>query len=112
METKVPTPSAKAIKKAEATRKAMYDMIVNTFSGRKRLTDLVDNVGVKTRVKYWNYVEKKDPKLQTCSMVPQTHDYGLIFNDGFEIRHIEAKVFAYLKGVPVEMRRDRKWKKA
>jgi hypothetical protein len=108
MEKKIKAPSEKAIKKAEATRKAMYDMIVNTLSGRKRLIDLVDNVGVKTRVKYWNYVEKKDPKTHTYKAVVKVHDHGLIFNDGFEIRHIEVKVFGYLKGVPIEMRRERK----
>ena len=108
MEKKTPAPSAKAIKKAEATRKAMYDMIVNTFSGRKRLTDLVDNVGVKSRVKYWNYIEKKDPATNTYRPVPKTHDYGLIFNDGFEIRHIESKVFTYLKGIPIELRQERR----
>jgi hypothetical protein len=108
MEKKAPTPSAKAIKKTEATRKAMYGMIINTFNGRKTLTDLIDNVGVKTRVKYWNYVERKDLGTNTYKVVPKTHDYGLIFNDGFEIRHIEAKVFAYLKGVTIERRRERR----
>lgn len=108
MEKKVRGPSEKAIKKAEATRKAMYDMIVNTFNGRKRLTDLVDNVGVKARVKYWNYVEVKDLGINTYKSIPKTHDYGLIFNDGFEIRHIEPKVFTYLKGVPIELRQERR----
>lgn len=108
MEKKTKAPSEKAIRKAEATRKAMYDMIVNTFSGRKRLTDLVDNVGVKTRVKYWNYVEKKDQATNTYKPVPKTHDYGLIFNDGFEIRHIEPRVFNYFKGIAIEMRRERR----
>jgi len=108
MEKKTPTPSPKAIKKAEATRKAMFDMIVNTFNGRKRLTDLVDNVGVKTRVKYWNYVERKNPKTNTFVAAPKVHDYGLIFNDGFEIRHIESKVFTYFKGVPIELRQERR----
>ena len=107
MEKRSKGPSEKALRKAEATRKAMYDMIVNTFSGRKRLTDLADNVGVKTRVKYWNYVEKKDSATNTYKSVQKTHDYGLIFNDGFEIRHIEAKVFNYFKGITIEMRRER-----
>jgi hypothetical protein len=108
MEKKTKAPSEKAVRKAEATRKAMYDMIINTFSGRKRLTDLVDNVGVKTRVKYWNYIEKKDPGTNSYRPVPKTHDYGLIFNDGFEIRHIESKVFTYFKGVPIEHRKERR----
>lgn len=109
MEKRTKGPSEKALRKAEATRKAMYDMIVNTLTGRKRLTDLVDNVGVKTRVKYWNYVEKKNLATNTYKSVQKTHDYGLIFNDGFEIRHIEAKVFNYFKGITIEMRRERRW---
>jgi hypothetical protein len=88
-------------------RALMYDMIVNTPTGRKRLTDLVDNVGVKSRVVYWNYVQRKKPGLQEWDTIKWVHDRGIIFNDGFQIRHVEPKVYNYLKGIPKTEIRER-----
>ena len=99
MENKTKGPSEAAIKKRAQVRAMMYDLIVNTYTGRKRLTDLVDNVGVKARVVYWNSVQVKKPGLQDWQTVKKVHDHGLVFNDGFEIRHVETKIFNYFKGV-------------
>jgi hypothetical protein len=99
MENKTKTPSEAAVKKRAIVRALMYDMIVNTPTGRKRLTDLVDNVGVRSRVVYWNNVQVKRAGIQDWQTVKKVHDHGLVFNNGFEIRHVETKIFNYFKGV-------------
>lgn len=107
MEKKEKGPSEHALLKAAKTRALMYDMIVNTPTGRKRLTELVDNVGVKARILYWNSVEVKRPGIQDWQVVKKPHDHGLIFNDGFEIRHVDACVYNYFKKVEKIERRER-----
>lgn len=106
-ENKTKGPSEKRLKRLAQIRADMYDMIVNTPSGRRRLTDLCDNIGIKARVAYWNYVERKALKLNEFETVEKIHDRGLIFNDGFEIRHVDPKVFAYFKGVEIVKKRER-----
>lgn len=86
---------AKAAKIA-AKKEPMKDIIVNTLSGKSSLYDLCEVVGVKERTLYFNIIEKKAPKevRSICNpfvVVKDVFDRGFVFNDGFEIRHVDSK---------------------
>ena len=73
--------------------------VVQTLKGRTTLAELFDNPGVKNRIEYYNSLQVKTPlKLRTGTkdymmLKDITHGYGLIFNDGFELKHISKNVF-------------------
>ena len=74
--------------------------MITTLTGKSTLWDLVQKVGVRNRVQYHYIVETIATQKMRSMMVmtiqkDKTHDYGLIFNDGFEIRNVSGKVFRY-----------------
>ncbi len=73
-------------------------ILIQTFDGKKTLQYLVENVGVKNKVKYYNIITKKE------KLVKKYFDYGFIFNDGFEIRHVLKKHFSAIDSEIIEKR--------
>lgn len=109
---KVKKFNSSAEEKREALEKYMSETMINTLNGRVSLFDLITKVGVLNKVEYFNYIEKKAPKSvrsikNPTVTVDETHDYGLKFNDGFEIRHIDKMVFKYCSA-EVLRKRERK----
>jgi hypothetical protein len=78
----------------------MLTIFINTVDGRKNLLKLVQSVGIKNKVVYFNKLEKKAPKAVRTMNNPTViadvaHDFGFIFNDGLEIRHVSKPIFNY-----------------
>ena len=87
----------------------MYHTIIATLTGKAVLWDYIQKIGVRNRIQYHNIVEVIAPKkIRTMNLqtIPKdkTHDYGLIFNDGFEIRGVSSKVFKYCDGEVIKKR--------
>lgn len=90
----------------------MEKIIITTPDGKFSLLHLVDEIGVERRVEYFNIIEKKAPKkertLQKRTVsVPATHDYGLVFFNGLQIRHVSKNIFKYFDEVEVIRIRER-----
>jgi hypothetical protein len=122
MKTKTLSPEQKAL----ILKEYMALVKINTPypPGKDNLFNLCDKVGIKQRIAYFNMVEKpvttkaRKAKLALTKDVipPKTeirkvvHHYGLIFNNGFEIRNVDKKVFDLYKDVEVKEVRERIYK--
>lgn len=95
--------------KAEVKKRIVeYEMdheIVSTMDGKFSIHKLATEHGVKNRVQWFNIVEVK--KGDDYVKSKRTHDYGLIFNNGLEIRRIKKKYFDYFKDVELIEKRER-----
>jgi len=81
---------------------------VETLTGKTNLRFLVEHIGVRARVEYWNNVEIVQKSTQSTFRIDRlVHDYGLIFNNGFEIRHVAKEFFSYIQ-CQVITKRERK----
>jgi len=99
-----------AIQEARSQRllTQMKHMHVNTPQGKETIFSLIEKREVSSVITYFNIVEKK----VGAKYIPvrKDHDWGIKFADGLEVRHIEKKVFTYLKKNPyitVTERRER-----
>lgn len=94
--------------KDEKLRAKMRKQTIETFKGKTNLRELVETVGVRTRVEYWNDIEITTKSVNATFRIERhIHDYGLIFNDGFEIRHVDKTFFNYFD-CPIICKRERK----
>jgi hypothetical protein len=99
--------SKKDIKKVP-TEDEMKLILVNTLTGKMSLSDLCFKVGISKRVQYFNMVEKRSKSIEApFRVVKVVHDLGFIFNDGFEIRHVNSKHFNFFPSIDVLERRER-----
>lgn len=94
MKPKKKTKEDKRIEILEAQKAVM----VNTFDGKESLYHLCEEIGIKERVEYFNMIEKLKPKkirtlLEPTHVIRVVSDRGFVFNNGFEIKGVEAKVF-------------------
>jgi hypothetical protein len=85
----------------------MKEVFVNTLEGKSTLYDLCEFVGVKKKIKYFNHVEKRTKDIKNpFKVITKVFDYGFVFNDGFQIRHV-SKGYWNLYPVDVEEIRER-----
>ena len=111
MAKKLPAVSTKE-KRAEELKEQMKTMRVMIPEwGWSDMFDLCENVGIKNRVAYWNEEEKALPKskrsIKNITEVREViHEYGLIFNNGLELRNIDQKIWS-LYSAEVIRRRER-----
>lgn len=90
-------------------KEEMRSIYVNTLTGKSSLFDLCEKIGVKERVRYFNFIERKAPKKEWSIDKPFvvkkiTFDYGFRFNDGFEIRHVSRRIANVYDAPIVEVR--------
>ena len=102
------------------SKQAAYDKmkstVICTGEGRTTLYNLCKVIGVTGRKSYYNDVEKLLPmSLRTMfnkfHIVKHTHDFGLVFKNGFEIRHIDKKIWKLYEDIKNEEIKERQWKK-
>ena len=72
----------------------MNRIMINTLDGKQTLLHLSETVGVRNRVRYFNNTESGK----------KVFDRGLIFNDGFEIRGVDASCVNYTNAPIIEKR--------
>lgn len=85
-------------KEKNNTFEKMDSVIVETFEGKRSLLFLVNNIGVKNKVRYFNLITKKDKQVK------KYFDYGFIFKDGFEIRHVLKQYYSAVEAEIIEKR--------
>lgn len=120
MKTATRTPKKKpALKltpqqKIEARKKELIDQMsityVNCPDRKRSIWDLASTEGVDKRVVYYNDVEKLThllPPSPISVVVRKNHDYGLIFNGGLEIRHVESAHVNFFRDAELVEKRDR-----
>lgn len=91
------------------TEEEIRSTVFNTLNGKLNLAGHVAKVGIKNKVLYFNMVERKAPKKEWSILKPTVvkkviHDYGLIFNDNIEIRHVSKKIFDFYSNEIIEKR--------
>jgi len=69
------------------------------------LLDLCEKIGIKTRVQYFNMIERPVNSLFEVRKI--VHDYGLIFNNGIEITHVKKEVFKLYPDIEIKEIRKR-----
>jgi len=83
---------------------------VNCPDRKRSLWDLASTEGVDKRVVYFNMVEKLThllPPSPVSVVVRKEHDYGLIFNGGIEIRHVDSAFVNFFKDKELVEKRER-----
>ena len=74
----------------------------------RSMLEMVMMVGIAKRVRYSNLQERKvKGGGGTMEVVNIVHDYGLIFNDGTEIKHVSKDIYKYFKNHEVIDKRER-----
>ncbi len=91
---------------------SMKLMLINCIECRKSMHHLCEEIGIKKRIEYFNMVEKLKPKGQRSVKNPfhtvrVVHNRGIIFNDGFEIKNVESKIFKLYSDADLIERRER-----
>lgn len=81
---------------------------VVTLNGSTTLKTLIETIGVKIKVKYFNWVEKgTGSTIKPFKVVKVTTGYGLVFKNELEIKNVEPKVWRSCTA-SIEERRQRK----
>lgn len=96
----------------EKAEEKMQLTMINTFDGKFSLFDLCERIGVRERVEYYNMIEKLGKAGTRPTRLPPpekvVHTYGIILNDGFEVKRIEKSVYNLFKNKPLKEVRERK----
>ena len=91
-------------KKLELIAQMKYE-VITTFDGKETLESLVFGVGVKLKKVYFCMEEcktskkerqaqaKNTGKYSTTKVKKKIKSYGLVFNNGFEIKGVDSKFF-------------------
>lgn len=82
--------------KLKAIKDKMATILINTLSGKRTLYHLCYNIGVEKKKSYYDMIEMPAPKeirtINNPTVISKVvHDYGLVFADGFEIRHVDKR---------------------
>lgn len=90
--------------KAFLLKEDMKNTRINTLDGKVTLLYLCEEIGVKMRIKYFNMIKEQVKKADrtinnSFEVVKKVHDYGLVFNNGFEIRSVDKRVFCLYPNV-------------
>lgn len=106
MDNKKLTPAEKKAIKQANLLESMKGIMVNTPDGKQSMYDLCEGVGVASRTRYFNIVEKLAPKDKRTMEEPfikanVTTDRGIVFCNGFEIKGVDANVWKMYSNSPV-----------
>lgn len=91
----------------------MFETYINTPDGRYNLLRYVSINKVINRVIYYNLVEVLLPKKKRTlesgyfEIKKVCHNYGLIFNNGFEIKNVQKQIFNFFDTAEIIERRER-----
>lgn len=101
-ENKKKEAQLKKAAKKKALEAELQFLPIQVPEGKKYLGEYSKDPGIKNLVRYFNIVEKDKHRMlfdeeHNIVTVKKCHGYGIVFNNGVEIRHIEAKFFAYFK---------------
>lgn len=78
---------------------------VNALSGKTTMHNLCCIIGIKERKQYYCHIEKPRKKGEQMTAVRPTvkliHDFGFVFNNGFEINGVEKSVFKLFPDIEI-----------
>lgn len=77
----------------EALDAELESTTVTTEQGKFSMHELIYDIGVKSKIRYFNVVSKKNKKANRFYEAKKTFDWGLIFKNGCEIRGVKAYIF-------------------
>lgn len=81
---------------------------VITQLGNFSMYDLLYVVGLKTKIKYFNNVARKNKKENRFYKSKKVFDWGFIFKNGVEIRGVKSTIFNHIIcSNPIIERRER-----
>jgi hypothetical protein len=96
-----------------ALKEEMRKTFITIPDGRISLLDLCEKVGIKNRITYFNFIEKRvESKSRTINndykVVKTVHDRGFVFNNGIEIRKVDNNIFNLYPSIDIIERKERK----
>jgi hypothetical protein len=94
-------------------KEEMSKTVVATVNGKFNLLDLCETIGIKDRITYFNFIERKvENKSRTMNndyeVIKFIHDRGFIFKNGLEIRKVDKNIFNLYPSIDIIERRERK----